>query len=592
MIRNSVVVKLWLTFIVVVVVVLSLLTVFLEQLLDQYFYREQVNALMTKAGSVNRILETYSPNQQLPLEIANLMEQDNRTSIIYLPGDDPEVSTIINSLDQDKRKQLFAGSSVVTGNDKLELQKVPPGKENLWAFSLFNGGGSDQGLLVMNQLVSAAQPAINEIRSLIFFAASFGIVLTTGLAFVVSKNLSRPLIQMNRVAERMAEGDFAGQIDIVTGDEVGQLGTTLNKMAAALLENIKELQKQSEQSHSILTSMADGVVSAGLDGAILLVNPQAKALLSALTENPGSQADDRSRLPADLLELQDEVISKQTPVGREFSWGDKSIYVSMTPLFEPDHRGIRGIVAVLRDITQERMLEEMRKDFVANVSHELRTPLSLLQGYSEALLDDFGDDPVQRQEITNIILDETHRMRRLVGDLLDLAQLQSGHFLLQVQDVSIDQLCRRVSRKFSTLAAEKQIRFEYKGTRLPLAVNGDADRLEQVLTNLLDNAIRHTPVNGLVCLSILAEQTQVSLEVSDTGSGIPAEDLPYIFERFYKVDKARTRSKSGTGLGLSIAYNIVKQHGGKISVQSKLNEGTTFRVELPYTGRHVEQDTI
>jgi len=250
---------------------------------------------------------------------------------------------------------------------------------------------------------------------------------------------------------------------------------------------------------------------------------------------------------------------------------------------------VRGAVAVLRDETEKTRAEKFRKDFVANVSHELRTPLSMLQGYSEALLDDIAGTAEARRELAQIIHEESLRMGRLVNDLLDLARMES-HVELQLQPLELDYLLRRVQRKFAALCKEKlidlQVELAEKATSLAQA---DEDRLEQVLTNLLDNAIRHTREGGLITLrtlpSVLQGKPAVTIEVEDKGEGIPAADLPFVFERFYKADKARTRKRSGgTGLGLAIVKNIVEAHKGQIEVRSKVNQGTVFSITLPLLG--------
>jgi two-component system sensor histidine kinase ResE len=275
-----------------------------------------------------------------------------------------------------------------------------------------------------------------------------------------------------------------------------------------------------------------------------------------------------------VLETRQAVVQEITLLGRY-------VVVSVTPLYEPGSDHPRGAVIVLRDVTEERRLDRLRKDFLANVSHELRTPLSMMQGYTEALLDEFGDDPVQRRELTEIIHDETLRMKRLVTDLLDLAKLESGQFQMSLEKEDITSIVRKVARKFQTLALDRGIDLQAVLPAGAIYVLADVDRLEQVFTNLLDNAIRHTSSGGQVTLSVSASKSHAQVRVSDTGSGIPEEDLPYIWERFYKADKARTRGSSGTGLGLAITRHIVLEHKGDIIVESVEGQGTTFTVSIP-----------
>jgi two-component system, OmpR family, sensor histidine kinase ResE len=417
------------------------------------------------------------------------------------------------------------------------------------------------------------------------FAVGLGIVLTTGLAFVVSKNLSRPLIQMNDVALRMSKGDFHGEVNVTTRDEVGTLGLTFNYLVQQLRLTIDDLSKEKEQLAGIITSMNDIVISSDLNGKITLANPSAIKWLRnwSLADNGQNYADE---LPPQLYEWEQKVLKSGEILDYELNWQGRNYVAVLTPLYEQNGSTMRGVVAVLRDVTEERKLDRLRKDFVANVSHELRTPLSMLQGYSEALLDGFDDDPESRKELTTIILDETLRMRRLVNDLLDLAQLESGHFTISHDEVNVSGLVKRVARKYAALASERNIQLESKIDQesANCIVYGSEDRLEQVLINLVDNAIRHTPEEGTVTLSLAREDGHCKIQVQDTGIGIPSSELPFIWERFYKVDKARTRSKGGTGLGLAIARNIVQSHHGDIMVTSEEGVGTCFTILLPAAG--------
>lgn len=257
----------------------------------------------------------------------------------------------------------------------------------------------------------------------------------------------------------------------------------------------------------------------------------------------------------------------------------------MAPLYSEDH--LRGAVAVLRDVTEEVRLEKMRRDFVANVSHEIRTPLSMMQGYSEALLDGMASSPEESSELVQVIHDESLRMGRLVKDLLDLARMEAGHTDMLKAQVDVGELLERVYRKFSVRAKERDIMLELKRPEQELLLGAaDEDKLEQVLTNLLDNAFRHTPADRRISILagtvVLEGRSLVEIAIRDQGAGINPEDLPFIFERFYKADKARLRGESGgTGLGLAIVKNIVESHHGSIYATSKLGEGTTFTLRLP-----------
>lgn len=573
-IRNSIVAKLWLTIVGMVIVVLFVLALLLQQFFDGFVYSQQANELTRVAKSIQRV--SWTEPATVARQVASGLEaaQDVTITVAAAPDELPaNTRQAYEQMMAADRQRLMAGQVVV------EQGKSVDGSAMVMAFAALHAGGKE-GLVAVSQRVSVLDQPIAHMRKLILFAMGIGVVLTTGLAFVISKNTSRPLIQMNRVAEAMAHGHFDGQIDVVTNDEVGQLGRTFNKLAQELAQTITALSMEKDQLKSILTSLQDAVLAIDLHGFITLTNPPAERWLQSFALATDTEPRQRT-FPDAVGRLIQRVLETRQPAVQEWSWQDRELAITVTPLHTPDAARVRGAVVVMRDITEERRLDRLRKDFIANVSHELRTPLSMMQGYAEALLDEFGDDPVQRRELAEIIHDETLRMRRLVNDLLDLAQLESGHFQLSFDRVDVHAVLRRTTRKFQTVAADREVQLVVDVPAAPAWIRADADRIEQVFTNLLDNALRHTPPAGVVTARAYETSQHIRIEISDTGTGISPEDLPYIWERFYKADKARKRGAGGTGLGLAIARQIVLQHGGDIRVDSELGRGTTFTIGFP-----------
>jgi two-component system sensor histidine kinase ResE len=382
---------------------------------------------------------------------------------------------------------------------------------------------------------------------------------------------------MKTAAEKMARGQFTTRVPVRfhERDEIADLALAFNRMAAQLEDSIHQLSQEKEQLSSILRSMSDGVLTLNKFGKIILSNPVADRFLSLWDGQ-----EEKNPLPPPLREFYNRVVENNSEQVGDITRQGRTWAVVMTPLYAGEQ--MRGVVAVLRDVTEERRLDKMRKDFVANVSHELRTPLSMLQGYSEALMDDIVESPEERREIARIINEESLRMSRLVRELLDLARMESGHIQVMPVERSLYEYVPRVIRKFHNLAKEQGIDLSADLAENLPDVYWDEDKIEQVLTNLIDNALRHTPSGGKVIVHVYQKREKIFLEVEDTGSGIPEEDLPFVFDRFYKADKARTRGQSGgTGLGLSIVKHLVKAHGGNVSVRSQLGVGTVFIVELP-----------
>lgn len=436
-----------------------------------------------------------------------------------------------------------------------------------------------------------------DVKVLFVYTAVIGFLLSTFFAFFLSTKITQPLLQLKKAADLISQGEYRTRVPIRSNDELGDLANTFNHMAEELDTLIRDLNHEKEHLASVYRSMADAVVTFDAEGKLILANPHGQLLVERWNEldwlaeeqEKGGRGRSYSQVPGPLFELYRTVLR----VGRDMTdkvhvqsgvWS-----VAMAPLKSNDT--VRGAVAVIRDVSEETKLEKLRRDFVANVSHEIRTPLSMLQGYSEALLDDIAASPEERQELVQVIHDESLRMSRLVVDLLDLARMEAGHMEMHFIEADLQGLLRRVHRKFLVYAKERGIRLTGSFPDTPLHIGAvDEDRLEQVLTNLLDNALRHTSGNAEIILSakrtMFKRKPYIEIQVRDEGQGIPEDDLPYIFERFYKADKARTRgaASGGTGLGLAIVKNIVEAHRGHIQAESVLGEGTTFTLLLPVEG--------
>ncbi|MBW4082874.1 ATP-binding protein [Paenibacillus sp. S150] len=432
------------------------------------------------------------------------------------------------------------------------------------------------------------------IKRLFMYTCMIGFSLTTFFALFLFTKITQPMQQVIEAADNIRRGKYGTRLTLVTSDEIGQLATSFNHMAEELEENIRSLNHEKGHLSSVLRSMSDAVLTFDIEGKIILTNPHGQALLETWSDLGWEQESESelypqgagdSEVPPPLRPLFFSTLSQGGDQRSQVHVRQGVWSVHMAPLYSEDT--IRGAVAVLRDVTEEVKLEKMRRDFVANVSHEIRTPLSMMQGYSEALLDGMASSPEESSELVQVIHDESLRMGRLVKDLLDLARMEAGHTDMMKVPVDMGGLLERVYRKFSVRAKERGIDLELKcGSDPQLLKAADEDKLEQVLTNLLDNAFRHTPADKRITVltgsTVLEGRRYLEITIRDEGVGIPPEDLPFIFERFYKADKARVRGESGgTGLGLAIVKNIVESHHGTITAASKLGEGTDFILRLP-----------
>lgn len=426
-----------------------------------------------------------------------------------------------------------------------------------------------------------------EIKRLFIYAGVAGFLLTTFFAFFLITRITRPLVEMKEAANRITRGDYRIRVpEVSRGDEIGQLSRAMNLMAEELERTIMDLSLERDKLANILQSLTDAVITFDADGRIDMANQQGVDLLAGWSRLHwvGEPAPEEGQLPEPLMDVFREVIESRRQLATRLHVGNGVWSVVMAPLYRDER--LRGAVAALRDITEEDLEERLRRDFLANVSHELRTPLSMLQGYSEALIDDVAATPEERRELAQVIYDESVRMGRLVNDLMDLAKMEAGRLELKRGQVDLSALLDRVVRKYAIPVRDRKIRLtlDNRTGRLVLE-GGDEGRIEQVLTNLLDNAFRHSADGTEIILSAeMAEwkgKPAVKLVVADQGEGIPEHEQSRIFERFYKVDKARTRANGGTGLGLAIVKQIVDLHRGTISVTSRPGAGTRFEILLP-----------
>ncbi|MBB6455279.1 two-component system sensor histidine kinase ResE [Salirhabdus euzebyi] len=577
---RSVVVKLWFTILLFFTFVLLTLTILLLQFFENFHEQEAEADLMQTASKVKYLVEEYEERHLLTHTIEQVMDPSSRVVIVF----DEEDYWISKSEDTELAKielEWFYSdvdlSGVLKHEGTIKKKTELPNTNN--DILIVGQPLADQlGAVFVYQSLDIVKETTSETTKLIILAAGIAIVLTTFFAFFLSTRITSPLIKMRKAALELAKGEFHTKVPILTHDEIGELAIAFNRMGRQLKFHIHALNQEKEQLTSILLSMADGVITLNRNGEILVTNPPAERFLQFLHFEV---TDEKLVLPEELKETLKQAITEEQEVMKELSHQGRNYVVIMSPLYDQSY--VRGAVAVIRDMTEERQMDKLRKDFIANVSHELRTPISMLQGYSEAIVDDIAETKEEKNELASIIYDESLRMGRLVNELLDLARMEAGHIQLHVMDVELEPYLKKIVKKFYGVANERGITLKYDFHFEEDIASFDPDRIEQVLTNLIDNAIRHTSEGGTVTLLVEETNDMINFHVKDSGSGIEEDDLPFVFERFYKADKSRAKRTggSGTGLGLAIAKNIVHAHKGTIEVHSKKNEGTTFVFHLP-----------
>ncbi|RNA69097.1 ATP-binding protein [Alteribacter keqinensis] len=586
MLWRSVVGKLWATILLLVSVVLLVLTVLLLQYFERFHSEQAEEQLLNHASLIASLLEDEHTDEAAIAMSRKIAETYSTRAVIVMDeeeywysSDNTRGELPVDLFYEDPRlSQVMENQEVVVQRGDYELNLRNGDHQELLIVGLPVNHSAQTGAVYMYMPLDIVNEASVQTKQIILLSAAVAIILTTVFAFFLTTRITAPLRKMRRASLEVAKGNFNTKIPIRSNDEIGLLSMAFNRMARALNTNLDMLNREKEQLSRILSSMADGVITLDRRGEMSIMNPPAEAFVKAWTYENNHESE-IFVLPEEIKHLFKQVTEKGQEQMVEVDVQGRSWVILMTPLY--DQENIRGAVAVLRDMTDERTHDKLRKDFIANVSHELRTPISMLQGYSEAIIDDVAGSEEEKKELAQIIYDESLRMGRLVNELLDLARMEAGHISLNLERVNTREFSERVVRKFSGIAKEHDVLIVEDIEATVNSLLMDPDRIEQVLTNLIDNAIRHTPENGQVTLCVTNVEGGVKMDVIDTGSGIPEEDLPFVFERFYKADKARTRGRSGTGLGLAIVKNIVHAHKGRVSVHSKLKEGTTFTVFLP-----------
>ena len=425
-----------------------------------------------------------------------------------------------------------------------------------------------------------------HIFSIIIEALLLGVGISLVMGYFLSRTITTPIANLTKKAKRLAEGEFESKIDVKSEDEIGTLTETFNDMSSKLQAAMLQMSTEKNKVEAILLNMTDGVMAFATDGNAIHINPTARKMFG-LAEDETIRFDDffmqyhaDIRL-GDMLYLEDNRFTE-----RDIELPHLSIKASFV-VFEDEFYNTGGVLVVLHDVTKQQKLENSRREFVANVSHELRTPLTTIKSYAETLLD-MADGTDVPATFINTILNETDRMTRLVKDLLVLFSLEQSD---QLKKTSFDMgvLLSDVVDTLSLVAKEQGHRLTLQTESRFDMFYGDRDRLEQLLYNIISNSIKYTPNGGKITVTAGQLYGSVYIRVKDNGIGIPEKDIGRLFERFYRVDKARSREKGGTGLGLAISKSIVDAHGGTISIKSRVNVGTEVTISLPMTTADTEE---
>lgn len=534
---------------------------------------EKVNGLEANASEIQKIIES---NKSIGLreEIFVISVTNNRILATSTQNIDRNAAEI---LDFDL---IVKGMSGETGQKNVTLDhegilirtmdQVKP---------ITNISGQVIGLLYLRSDLSEMYNNISSAKTIILKSILLACFITVILGFFIAKTITEPINDVTEKASKMAGGDFDQMVEVKSNDEIGKLAEMFNHLTKRLKISVSEISREKSKLEAIIHYMEDGLIAVNTDGNIIHLNPKAMKMLQI--------APNTKNLDDIFMNINEDLMIKNIALFNEESTGKQNIYLGETMIrvnfapFQNDKGMKSGYVFVLQDITEQEKLDRMRRDFVANVSHELKTPLTSIKSYTETILDGVVTDEETVHQFLTVVNDEADRMTRLVRDLLQLSNFDSKKVSLELKEHDYMKLLRSAIQKVEVTAKQKSQSLKLISDCDSILGTFDRDRIEQVILNILSNAIKYTPSGGLVKVFVSQNADHVLMKFQDNGMGIPESDIQRIFERFYRVDKARSRELGGTGLGLSIAKHIVDVHGGTIRIESQLEEGTTVFVNIP-----------
>lgn len=518
------------------------------------------------AQAILDILETYSGELGLNGYSRTLFILDGETGE-YLAGNNDDAGKKLSYDSANLTHALATGEDSSSPDMAADYMDV--------AITLDRGGSSYVIYILDNK--TTVNSLISQMFVLILESLVFGLVISILLSFLLSKTMIIPIQRLTEGAMRVAHGDFSRKIQVASRDEIGVLTDTFNDMAGQLQDTLRQVENERNKLDTLFLHMTDGVVAFSRNGEVIHSNPAAEEMLGRTITAEATYEE----LFGDLFSLE-QVLQAPDYLEEERWEGERFLQLLLAP-FDRDRQG--GVLVVLHDVTQQRKTQDMQREFVANVSHELRTPLTNIRSYAETLSDSAGElPPATEKKFLGVILNESDRMTHIVQDLLTLSRFDSGkdelHLVRFPFDVAVQDLYNAVYMEAQRHDHKMKLRLE---PDLP-AVVADRERVLQVMMNIVSNSIKYTPNGGHILVSAGREGDRVWMQVDDDGIGIPPKDRPRIFERFYRVDKARSRQSGGTGLGLSIAREIVDRHEGVLELVDREGPGLSMRMELKIEG--------
>ncbi|WP_125567232.1 cell wall metabolism sensor histidine kinase WalK [Companilactobacillus insicii] len=607
--------KIGLSFILILIVTIEIIGAYFVQRLEEQNVSDFENSIVVPAYTLNQVSDNLNDNDSATRENISNVIQDyarNNSDITDIQIVDRN-GIIVGTKDVDK------SSLIGTKTMKSQIKQSISNGKKITQIYYDKGSGSSYesvspvsspdnssivGAVYVRASMESVYTGINNIIVIFLTASLVAGLLGAVIAIFISRAITQPIDEMKQQAVRMAEGDYSGQVRVYSPDELGQLAMAVNDLSVKVEEATENSESERRRLDSVLTQMSDGVIATNRLGNITVINEMAQEFLNKDEE----EADGKSLvevLGIDDKITFDELLENPDPMVIETNDGpdedydvndDNSLILNADfSLIQRNSGFISGMVCVLHDVTEQQKIDSERRQFVSNVSHELRTPLTSISSYIDALNNGAWKDQKLAPQFLNVTAEETDRMIRMIQDLLSLSRMDQGRSKLDKELVNFNEFFSYILDRFDMMLKKekadakeddtkvvKNYRIKRIFTNKDLWVEIDTDKMTQVIDNIMNNAIKYSPDGGVITCRLLETNKHIIISISDEGLGIPRKDIKKVFDRFYRVDKARSRKQGGTGLGLSISKEIVEQHKGRIWVNSAEGKGSTFYISLPF----------
>lgn len=567
-------------YILLILLAMQVVGAYLVQSLERYHFDVLQKNLSENAQLISNYIEKYLTPVPQPQEILDVIRGFPEMGTITILDEAANVIATTDPLRYHIGNKLLTPeiTQATFGTLAKDMRQDPKSKDRFMYLAYPKKDEHQQlmGIVYITASMNDIYKTISDIKSILLVATSIALMITAVLGFILSKTITDPIQEVTRKAALMARGDFDQKIEVRSNDEIGKLTGMFNFLTTRLKETLDEISDEKEKVEAVLSNMADGVIALNEGGEVIHINPAALKMLS-LEEDPLDKNFLQDLHRIFNVNMEETIKSGATEVLVKIRG---TVVKSIIAPLQREGRSV-GLILVLQDITKQHRLDAMRKEFVANVSHELRTPLATIKSYTETLLDGAMDDKEVATQFLGVVNNEADRMGRLVNDLLELSRLDNRETRWEKRSLDLGRILKDVVSKMEVSATKKRQTLVLDLPEEDGQVFADRDKLEQVFQNILSNATKYTPEGGKVAVRLRRSGNFMEVSFCDNGVGIPKGDLPRIFERFYRVDKTRSRDMGGTGLGLSIAQEIVEAHDGTIGIESETGKGTTVTISLP-----------